>query len=39
MNLSEDGYLVIDLEKRRLLIQVNKLGDLENIYHFLMELQ
>ncbi|AHF76834.1 Putative membrane protein [Sodalis praecaptivus] len=39
MNLSEDGYLVIDLEKRRLLIQVNKLDDLENIYHFLMELQ
>lgn len=25
MNLSEDGYLVIDLEKRRLLIQVKKI--------------
>lgn len=39
MNLSEDGYLVIDLEKRRLLIQVNKLDDLQAIYHLLIEIQ
>lgn len=39
MNLSEDGYLVIDLEKRRLLIQVNKLDDPQEIYKFLIELQ
>ncbi|MEC5341659.1 DUF986 family protein [Brenneria populi] len=39
MNLSEDGVLVIDLEKRRLLIQVNQLDDLEKIYHFMIENQ
>ncbi|VXC87531.1 DUF986 family protein [Serratia oryzae] len=39
MNLSEDGILVIDLEQRRLLIQVTKLDDLERIYHFLVENQ
>ncbi len=37
MNLSEDGYLVIDLEKRRLLIQVRKMDDLETIYNFFLE--
>ncbi|ATA24099.1 hypothetical protein BIY26_01500 [Brenneria goodwinii] len=39
MNLSEDGILVIDLEKRRLLIQVNQLDDLEKIYKFMVENQ
>ncbi|MHA7846494.1 DUF986 family protein [Serratia sp. D1N4] len=39
MNLSEDGILVIDLEQRRLLIQVTQLDDLERIYHFLVENQ
>ena len=39
MNLSEDGYLVIDLEKRRLLIQVRQLDDLETIYNFFLENQ
>lgn len=38
MNLSEDGFLVIDLEKRRLLIKVKHLDDLEIIYHFLLEM-
>ncbi len=37
MNLSEDGYLVIDLEQRRLLIQVQQLDDLETIYNFFLE--
>ncbi|MFZ1872201.1 MAG: DUF986 family protein, partial [Chania sp.] len=37
--LSEDGILVIDLEQRRLLIQVTQLDDLERIYHFLVENQ
>jgi uncharacterized membrane protein YobD (UPF0266 family) len=37
MNLSEDGILVIDLEQRRLLIQVTHLDDLEKIYHFFLE--
>ncbi|MEY4921797.1 MAG: hypothetical protein RLY17_514 [Pseudomonadota bacterium] len=37
MNLSEDAILVIDLQPRRLLIQVNQLDDLENIYHFFLE--
>lgn len=37
MNLSEDGILVIDLEQRRLLIQVTHLGDLERIYKFFLE--
>ncbi|AKA37473.1 DUF986 family protein [Yersinia ruckeri] len=39
MNLSEDGILVIDLEKRRLLIQVTQLDDLEKIYNFFLENQ
>ncbi|MGL5387600.1 MAG: DUF986 family protein [Serratia sp. (in: enterobacteria)] len=37
MNLSEDGFLVIDLEQRRLLIQVTHLDDLEKIYNFFLE--
>lgn len=37
MNLSEDGFLVIDLEQRRLLIQVTHLDDLERIYNFFLE--
>ncbi|WP_413739376.1 DUF986 family protein [Sodalis sp. RH14] len=37
MNLSEDGFLAIDLEKRRLLIQVQHLDDLERIYNQFME--
>ncbi|MGF6193199.1 DUF986 family protein [Serratia sp. 2723] len=37
MKLSEDGILVIDLEQRRLLIQVTHLDDLEKIYHFFLE--
>lgn len=37
MNLSEDGILVIDLEQRRLLIQVTHLDDLERIYKFFLE--
>ncbi|MCL2900168.1 DUF986 family protein [Brenneria tiliae] len=39
MNLSEDGVLVIDLERRRLLIQVAQLDDLEKIYNFMIENQ
>lgn len=39
MNLSEDGVLVIELEKRRLLIQVAQLDDLERIYKFMIENQ
>ncbi|AHG22132.1 hypothetical protein Z042_22765 [Chania multitudinisentens RB-25] len=39
MNLSEDGILVIDLEQRRLLIQVTQLDDLDKIYHFFVENQ
>ncbi|TCV99988.1 DUF986 family protein [Biostraticola tofi] len=39
MNLSEDGALVIDLEKRRLLIQVIEMDDLDKIYHFMIENQ
>ncbi|KEY58890.1 DUF986 family protein [Serratia sp. DD3] len=39
MNLSEDGVLVIDLEQRRLLIQVIQLDDLEKIYHFFIDNQ
>ncbi|WP_145509381.1 DUF986 family protein, partial [Yersinia rochesterensis] len=39
MNLSEDGILVIELEQRRLLIQVNQLDDLEKIYNFFLENQ
>ena len=36
MNLSEDGFLVIDLEKRRLLIKAKQLDDLETIYNFFL---
>lgn len=39
MNLSEDGILVIDLENRRLLINVQQLDDLEKIYNFMIENQ
>ncbi|MCA7013277.1 DUF986 family protein [Dickeya dadantii subsp. dieffenbachiae] len=39
MNLSEDGILVIELEKRRLLIAVRELDDLEKIYKFMIENQ
>lgn len=37
INLSEDGVLVITLEKRRLLIYVRRLDDLESIYKFMLE--
>ncbi|MBN1085568.1 DUF986 family protein [Erwinia sp. V90_4] len=37
INLSEDGVLVINLEKRRLLVHVRKLDDLETIYQFMLE--
>jgi len=37
INLSEDGVLVISLEKRRLLIHVRQLDDLETIYKFMLE--
>lgn len=39
MNLSEDGILVVELEKRRLLINVQQLDDLEKIYNFMIENQ
>ncbi len=39
MNLSEDGVLVIRLEQRQLLIQVQHLDDLEHIYHFMLDIQ
>ncbi|WP_312241283.1 DUF986 family protein [Pantoea sp.] len=39
MNLSEDGILVVQLEKRRLLIAVRELDDLERIYHALLEIR
>ncbi|GAB2928811.1 DUF986 family protein [Hafnia psychrotolerans] len=39
MNLSEDGILVFDLEQRKLLIRVNNLDDLQNIYNFIVENQ
>ncbi|MFC0225613.1 DUF986 family protein [Serratia aquatilis] len=39
MNLSEDGILVIDLERRRLFIQVTQLDNLEVIYKFFVENQ
>ncbi|PWC20719.1 hypothetical protein DDT52_08380 [Brenneria roseae subsp. roseae] len=39
MNLSEDGVLVIDLERRRLLIHVSQIDDLERIYNFMIENQ
>ncbi|QQG26834.1 DUF986 domain-containing protein [Pectobacterium carotovorum] len=37
MNLSEDGVLAIGLEKRRLLIQVAQIDDLEKIYQFMID--
>ncbi|MFK8257048.1 DUF986 family protein [Erwinia sp. AnSW2-5] len=37
INLSEDGVLVIALEKRRLLIHVRQLDDLEKIYQVMLE--
>ncbi len=39
MNLSEDGILAVDLEQRRLLVQVTHLDDLERIYHFFVDNQ
>ncbi|WJY13176.1 DUF986 family protein [Pectobacteriaceae bacterium CE90] len=36
INLSEDGILVIELEQRRLLINVQQLDDLEKIYNFMI---
>ncbi|TPG62714.1 DUF986 family protein [Ewingella americana] len=39
MNLSEDGVLVIDLEQRKLLIRVNNMDDLQNIYNLMIENQ
>ncbi|WOX41297.1 DUF986 family protein [Serratia marcescens] len=39
MNLSEDGILAIDLEQRRLLVQVTHLDDLEKIYNFFVDNQ
>ncbi|AOP42868.1 DUF986 family protein [Edwardsiella piscicida] len=39
MNLSEDGILVIALEKRRLLIQVANLDSLDEIFKFMLEHQ
>src|SRR5471030_581001 len=39
MNLSEDGVLVIELEQRKLLIRVNNMDDLENIYNLMIENQ
>ncbi|WP_318371633.1 DUF986 family protein [Enterobacter sp.] len=39
MNLSEDGVLVMQLEQRRLLIQVKNIDDLERISHLFMQNQ
>ncbi|MGX5010992.1 DUF986 family protein [Enterobacter asburiae] len=39
MNLSEDGVLVMQLEQRRLLIQVKNIDDLEKIYNLLVKTQ
>ncbi|CCK07379.1 DUF986 family protein [Cronobacter sakazakii] len=39
MNLSEDGVLVMQLDKRRLLIRVKNIDDLERIYHFMVNNQ
>ncbi|BDH45485.1 UPF0266 membrane protein YobD [Salmonella enterica subsp. enterica serovar Choleraesuis] len=39
MNLSEDGVLVMQLEKRRLLIRVRKIDDLEKIYKLMVTTQ
>lgn len=39
ITLSEDGILVISLEKKPLKISVRELDDLERIYHFMIENQ
>ncbi|MBF1994211.1 DUF986 domain-containing protein [Serratia symbiotica] len=39
MNLSQDGVLVIELQQRRLLIQVAQLDDLKKIHQFFIENQ
>ncbi|WP_114193489.1 DUF986 family protein [Edaphovirga cremea] len=39
INLSEDGVLVIQLEKRKLLIHVRDIDDLQKIYNLLIENQ
>lgn len=39
MNLSEDGVLVMQLERRRLLIRVREIDDLEKIYKFMLTTQ
>ncbi|MEQ6280545.1 DUF986 family protein [Kluyvera huaxiensis] len=39
MNLSEDGVLVMQLEKRRLLVRVKNIDDLEKIYNLLVNNQ
>lgn len=39
MNLSQDGVLVIGLEKRQLLIRVRHIDDLEKIYNLLISLK
>ncbi|MTD39478.1 DUF986 family protein [Erwinia sp. CPCC 100877] len=36
MNLSEDGVLVVQLEKRRLLIRVRNIDDLEEVYKIML---
>ncbi len=36
MNLSEDGVLIIGLEKKKINIQVSHLDDLQQIYEFLI---
>ncbi len=39
MNLSEDGVLVMQLEQRRLLIRVQNIDDLEQIYKVMLKTQ
>jgi|SRR5471030_671999 len=39
MNLSEDGVLVLELEQRKLLIRVNDMDDLQNIYNLMVNNQ
>ncbi|WNN47038.1 DUF986 family protein [Siccibacter colletis] len=39
MNLSEDGVLVMELARRRLLIRVRNIDDLEKIYNFMIKNQ
>ncbi|MFP1736050.1 DUF986 family protein [Lonsdalea quercina] len=39
INLSEDGVLIISLEKKALKISVRELDDLERIYNFMIENQ